>query len=106
MQPVAPGDGAEEQQDEGKDPDLSAHPRLGAMASVSPGALVQRVFLLRELPMDSCILHYFVMHRTTVCVAYVKQQSLCIFQIKEKTSPVYYSVPQTSVLGTGQKQGR
>lgn len=35
-----PGDTDEEQQDEGKDPDSSACPPAGAVASASPGALV------------------------------------------------------------------
>lgn len=41
--------------------------------------------------MEPCILDHFVVHRTTACVACVKEQSLCIFKIKEKHSPVYYS---------------
>jgi len=54
--------------------------------------------------MDSCILHYFVVHRTTVCVACVKQQSLSSFKTREKKSPIYYSVSQASVFGTVQGQ--
>lgn len=39
MQWVTPGGGAEEQQDEGKHRDSSAHPQTGAVPRVSPGAL-------------------------------------------------------------------
>lgn len=39
VQWVTPGDGAEEQQDEGERRDSSAHPQTGAVPCVSPGTL-------------------------------------------------------------------
>lgn len=54
--------------------------------------------------MEPCILDRFVVHRTTACVACVKEQNLCISQIKEKHSPVYYLVQLAAVLGTVQGQ--
>lgn len=39
--------------------------------------------------MEPCILGHFVVHRTTACVACVKEQSLRMFKIKEKQSSVW-----------------
>lgn len=98
-QRAAPGDGAEEQQEEGKTPTPLPTHRQDLWLGQALGLRFEEG-TTHGLPHPTLL----CCARTAVCVARVKQQSTTVFKIKEKNNPVCYSVPQAAVLGTVQGQ--